>query len=84
MHIPMAVFNENSGLFNGNNTPGISHSLHTCTSATDTSQGSRARLTPTQDLGQAPKRDAQESPNSDATRPFSSFPQALAGLHLPQ
>lgn len=70
----MAVFNENSGLFYGNNTPGISHSLHTCTSATscptDTSQGSCARVIPTQDLGWA---------RLDATHPFPSFPPALAG-----
>lgn len=30
----MAVFKENSGLFCNDNIPGISHSLHTCTSAT--------------------------------------------------
>lgn len=80
MHIPMVVFKENSGLFYDNNIPGIPHSLHTCTPATscpnDTSQGSH--LIPTQDLGWAPQRDAQESPNWDAIRPFPSFPPALA------
>lgn len=80
MHIPMVVFKENSGLFYDNNIPGIPHSLHTCTPATscpnDTSQGSH--LIPTQDLGWAPQKDAQESPNWDAIRPFPSFPPALA------
>lgn len=87
MLIPMVIFNNNSGLF-CDNIPGISHSLHTCTSATscppDTSQGSGAHLTPTQDLGWALKRDAQESSHLDAAHPFPSFPPALAGLHLPQ
>lgn len=86
MLIPMVIFNKNSGLFY-DNIPGISHSLHTCTSATscpaDTSQGSCAHLIPTQILGGHP-RDAQESPHLDAAHPFPSFPPALAGPHLPQ
>lgn len=85
---PMVVFNKNTGLFCDNNIPGISHSLHTHTSATscptDTSQRSHPRLIPAQDLGWTPKRDAQESPHLDASHPFPSFPPALAGLHLPQ
>lgn len=89
MHIPTVVFNENSGLFCGNNIPGMTHALHTCTSAAQlttrgTSRASRACLIPTQDPGWAPKRDAQESSHLDATRPFPSFPPALAGLCLPQ
>lgn len=78
----MAIFNKNS-----DNIPGITDSLHTRTSATscpaDTSQGSRARLIPTQDFGWVPKRDAQESSHLDATHPFPSSPPALAGLHCP-
>lgn len=80
----MAVFSKNSGLFY-NNIPGTSHSLHTLTSATscptDISQGSHERLTPTQDLGWAPKRDAGESPHLDAPHPFPSFPPALPQSH---
>lgn len=94
MLIPMVIFTNNSGLFYDNNIPGISHSLHTCTSATscpaDTSQGSCAHLIPTQDLGWAPKRDAQESPHLDATCPFWLVPTCpsataeLSALHPPK
>lgn len=52
--------------------------------AANTPQGLCAHLIPTQHLGWAPKRDAQESPHLDATHPFPSLPPALAGLHLLQ